>query len=106
MDDSKLTDDQKKTVVAWIQSKTPLIGKCAVCNDRRYTVADHIVQTPLFSRAGVFTVGGFTYPYVPIVCMNCGNTQFISAVIAGVVTNEAPPEPIVERPPAERDNEW
>lgn len=36
-------------------------------------------------------IGGPAYPYVGLICQNCGNTQLMNAVAAGVVDGMSTP---------------
>lgn len=84
MEDGKLTEQQKKKFEEHINKKMTLIGKCPVCSSRSWTVLDHMVHIPIH-YGGNIMVGGPSYPSVGLICSNCGNTQLINAVFAGVV---------------------
>lgn len=84
----KLTDDQKKRFAEWVNSKTPLIGKCSVCGHREWTILDDILEVRPFNGGGM-VIGGPVYPYVALFCTNCTNTQFLSAIATGVLNPNA-----------------
>lgn len=38
-------------------------------------------------------IGGISFPMVMITCQNCGNTDFHSAVMIGLVSSDLPADP-------------
>lgn len=84
MSDSKLTDDQRQNFASWLNSKAALIGKCPICGTRSWVLLEDIVEVRPF-QGGNLTVGGAVYPYVGLMCTNCGNTNFINALVSGVL---------------------
>lgn len=97
---SKLSMDQRHKFESWINSKTTLIGKCPVCAERRWTLLDDILEVRPFNGGGL-VVGGATYPHVGLMCTNCGNTQFINAVVSGIISerefaDEIPPSGVAD----------
>lgn len=90
MNDGKLSDEQRKKFGAWISSKAAMIGKCPTCSDRRWALMDHFIDFPIYRGGSVVIGGGPSYPSVGIVCQNCGNTQFINAVLSGVLSEDSP----------------
>ena len=95
MDDGKLSPDEKQKVVEWIGQKTALIGRCEVCGERRFGVADHVVDAPIY-HGGELVLGGPRYTFAMIICANCGNTRFLNAVMIGLLsgapTSDVPPD--------------
>jgi hypothetical protein len=95
---ARLTSDHRRKFQEHIDKKTHLIGKCSVCSSRSWTLLDHFVQMPLYHTDGnIYMGGGPAYPNVGIVCTNCGNTQLINAIMAGVL-DSGPSEPKKEEP--------
>lgn len=87
-DAAKVTLEQRTQLQNWLNSKTPLIGKCPICGSRKWGILDHFVHAPLFYPDGSFIIGGGpAYPFVGLFCDECGNTQFINAVKSGLVGN-------------------
>ena len=82
---SELTDEQRQKAVAWLNSKSPLIGKCSICGDRRWGILDDFIQAPVFHPGGGVIIGGKAYPCFGIMCANCGNTHFINALVSGLI---------------------
>lgn len=89
-DDGLLSADERQKIADWINSKTPLVGKCPTCGDRKWQVLDHLVYSPIHYRSGML-IGGPNYPHAGIICTNCGNTQFLNAVMIGLVESSQPP---------------
>lgn len=97
MNDGRLSLKQREQVAAYINGKAPLIGKCPTCGDRRWGLLDHFVHIPIFHNNGSFVVGGPSYPNIGLICQNCGNTQLINAVAAGIIMGDPVP---TSNPPA------
>lgn len=79
-----MTQDEKQKIINWLNQKQPTGFQCSVCNDRRWTVGDHVVSA-LVSEGGGIQIGGTNYPNVFLVCNNCGHTVYFNAVMLGVV---------------------
>ena len=60
---------------------------CECCGASSWTLAADIVSTPIMQESLV--LGGPTYPYVIATCLNCSNTKFFNAVIAGALEQKA-----------------
>lgn len=96
----ELTLAQRQTFERWINGKSPLIGKCPVCGDRKYTILDHLVDLPIYRGGNMIIGGGPNYPNVGLVCTNCGTTQLVNAVISGVVSDGSQPPATAPAPSA------
>jgi hypothetical protein len=83
-DRAKLTQKQRAKVKSWLDAKTPLIGKCSVCGERHWLLLEHLIFAPVYYPRGTIVNGGPNYPCVGMLCTNCGNTQFLNAVMIGV----------------------
>ena len=55
---------------------------CPLCGNNHWSISDQIFQAIEFAYSGL-PIGGASYPMVPLVCDNCGNTYFINALKAG-----------------------
>ncbi len=88
---STLTDDQRSKVQKWFDEKTPLIGACPMCNHREWVLGDQMVQPMPFINGGGLTIGGSAFPMIMLACGHCGNIQFQSAVMMGLLVAEAKP---------------
>lgn len=83
--DGMLTQEQRTKFLNHINSKTNLIGKCPVCSTRQWSILDHFLNGMVFHPGGGIVIGGPSYPHVGMICGNCGNTQLVNAVVAGLL---------------------
>jgi hypothetical protein len=82
--EQKLTPTQKQYVYDWLTKKGGLpVRPCPVCAESKWLIADHIVAPMRIEGTGI-ALGGSLYPFVPILCQNCGNTHFINTIIMGL----------------------
>lgn len=83
--DGTLTDEQRTKFLEHINSKTNLVGKCPICGTRQWSILAHFLNGIVFHPGGSFVIGGPSYPHVGMICGNCGNTQLVNAVVAGIL---------------------
>lgn len=88
---NELTGDQRKKVQNWFDEKAPLVGKCPMCGHREWSLGSHLVVPPVFSDGDLF-IGGTAYPFIMLTCGHCGNTQFHSAVMIGLLPSSSTPQ--------------
>lgn len=85
--ESTLTKEQKEKAAAWINEKLPA-HKCPMCGEDKFQIADQLVVPLNLSnkpdKPGLKFSGGM-YPQLMFICTNCGTTQFLNAVILGLV---------------------
>ena len=85
----RLTDDQKEKIQGWFAKHKPPEGiACPICRSLEWTVLPDLV-TPMRFQGGALVIGGASYPHFGLVCRTCSNTQFINAVVTGIIE---PPE--------------
>ena len=60
------------------------LNKCPICNQKKWIFVDKMFHLPEYVQDPDL-MSNYSYPVVPIVCENCGNTLFISAIVAGLV---------------------
>lgn len=83
---SKLSVDQIGKVNAWIADKLGGQARdCSTCGKNDWVLLDHLVAPVHTNGSTTYLTGGGTYPMFMLVCTNCGHTQFINAIAAGVV---------------------
>jgi hypothetical protein len=80
----KITDDQSKKLIAWLEEKWQGEKKCPVCQHTNWTLNSLIYKLIPFDQ-GVFIAGGPVYPVVPVICNNCGNVMFFNALKTGLI---------------------
>jgi len=85
----RLTEQERYLVQRWFDDKTALIGNCPMCSHREWILGDSLVHAPEFTQPGRSSTF-HAFPFFMIFCGHCGNTQFISAVMAGVVSAALP----------------
>lgn len=71
---------------------------CPFCGKEEMNIADHIGNVPVFrapTHANPYPVltSAFTFPYIQLLCENCGYTQLFSAVGIGLLKNPAKEQP-------------
>ncbi len=67
--------------------------KCDICCSQTWTIAEDLVMPMPFSGKNL-NLSGPSYPQIMVICTNCGNTEFLNAVILGI---EAPEDKPTER---------
>jgi hypothetical protein len=65
-------------------------GACPMCGTNSWTLGD-AAELRAYEE-GVLHIGGRVYPVMPVVCVNCGNTVLINAILAGVLQPDTEPE--------------
>lgn len=86
MEDIKNMDIQRKRLEKFVDGKN--IPVCSFCGNNSWSISSKIFQLLEFDTNGL-TLGGPTYPVVPITCNHCGNTLLINALVANLID---PPE--------------
>jgi hypothetical protein len=66
---------------------------CSMCGSRSWEIAGQIFELREFQQGALVAGGAQTlYPVVPILCGNCGNTIFLNAIKAGLLSHNPVPE--------------
>lgn len=86
--DGKLTEEEQKRIKDWIDKKQPGKLACDVCHTDNWLIGEHIIENRIALPNGGLMLGGITYPYFTLMCMNCGNTKFFNVAYTGVVDRE------------------
>ena len=69
---------------AYIKRVNP--GPCPLCANTKWSISSTMFHLFEFNEGNIIIGGDQTsYPVVPIVCTNCGNTYFINALVAGLL---------------------
>lgn len=82
----KLTDEQKKKVVAWLKEHGT--KGCPVCGHPKWALADDFVEVRPHYQPAIF--GGVIYPAVMLVCENCNFLMLFHAVLVGAMEKPKP----------------
>jgi hypothetical protein len=81
------TRDQKQKIGDAILAKraqdAPPIT-CPVCQTSHWNIGDGFVRLVLQNEPTKIMLSGPSYPLVPLLCVNCGNTQLLNAFTLGV----------------------
>lgn len=77
--------DQKKKLVEFINKKWPEPQKCPICGEQEWTLPEFISEVrDAKARGSKVTFS----PVIGIICLNCGYTFFLNAMIAGIYMKE------------------
>lgn len=76
---------EKSKLEAYLKRIHPT--SCPLCGKSSWTVSDIVFQSPEFND-GEHPIGRASFPMIPIVCENCGNTYFINALAAKLVDHQ------------------
>jgi hypothetical protein len=83
---AQLSPEEKAAAEAWFNAKMAhQSAGCPMCRTKNWTLLDHFVSPNNFTPGGGVMLGGNAYPHFMLACSNCGNTQFINAILAGVI---------------------
>lgn len=58
---------------------------CPVCGKGPWSVSDDIFEIRDYNNGNIILGGGAIIPIIPVTCLNCGNTIFVNAILAGAV---------------------
>jgi len=81
-----MADIKTDAVIAFLNSKWGN-RSCPMCNKGPWSVQDRVFQLNEFHQ-GNLVVGGPLIPVIPVSCGNCGHTELVNAIIAGVLPAE------------------
>jgi predicted nucleic-acid-binding Zn-ribbon protein len=82
-----LDEKQRQNLQDFLRKKIPSFDPCPLCKNTKWTLSDTIWEMREFHKEGLI-IGGPIYPVISITCVNCGNTHFVNAIVAGIM----PPE--------------
>jgi hypothetical protein len=81
------TPEQRQVIANAIMEKraenAPAM-KCPVCYTSNWSIGDGVVRMVLQYNVGIVTLAGPSYPLIPLLCSNCGNTLLLNAFTLGV----------------------
>jgi len=81
------TQEQKQMIADAIARKKGA-GKpqitCPVCHTSSWSIGDNFVRLVLQTNPSQIILAGPSYPLIPLLCSNCGNTQLLNVFILGI----------------------
>ena len=81
----RLTEDQQKKALAWIDSH---LKKCPICSANQFSLNINAAEVRTFT-SGALMAPGYVFPQLVVTCNKCAHTMLFNAVQAGVLqTNE------------------
>lgn len=84
----KLTAEQKLLIQNWFKGERNSRIGCSWCGERTFGIGEYLAATPLMSPAGGLYLGQ-QYPFVVMICENCANGLFFSAMkIPGLIPKD------------------
>ncbi len=86
-ENGKLSDDEFTKAKKWLADKIKAKA-CPACKSTKLGLSQWIVDLhplPEYPR-----LPEVSYPSLNVVCANCGYTQLYNAIIAGIVSRDAP----------------
>jgi hypothetical protein len=63
-----------------------------MCGSGPWSVQDKVFQLTEFHEGSVI-IGGPVVPVIPVTCGNCGHTVLVNAIVAGLMSPQAPTPP-------------
>ncbi len=92
--DGTLTDAEKQAIIKWMleHEKQGMPPHCAFCRTNKWTVGDHIIDSPV-RIPGSVVLGGTVYSHVMLICSHCGFTMMFNAVVMGILAQEEKADP-------------
>lgn len=82
-DNRAWTQEQGQKIIAWLNEKWGQDRPCSQCGHSEWGIGQSPVQLIVGGPDGGIFLGE-SYPCVPILCNNCGNTVLINALKCGV----------------------
>ena len=81
--ETKLSAEDAKKALDWVDSKWGIQKKCFVCNKDDWSLSDTYGMLPTGGKGNVRL--GSSFPYIVLTCLDCGNSVFFNAVIIGLL---------------------
>jgi hypothetical protein len=88
--DNRITPDDLKTIVAFLDGKIgnpPKQILCEICGHQHWAVGEKLVRVRSYEMEVEPNPREFlVYPLIPFICKNCSNTKFLNAYAVGVLS--------------------
>jgi len=80
----KLNDEQNEKVKKYLNEKWPEPQACAVCKEVDWKFSDKLFALKEFDPEHPLSES-YELPVIALVCNNCGNTMFFSAIFLNLI---------------------
>ena len=80
----KLTEEEKEKAQKWLKDNWKS-WSCPYSGHTVWEIGETLAQAMAFTGGGL-SVGAPVYPFIVVTCSGCGNTVFINAIKAGIVS--------------------
>lgn len=88
----KLSFHEKQKVRNWLREHTRsgshMWESCPCCGEHSPDIEDYLVSMAAFDPAYGTDPRGPLFPFVVVVCPDCGFSQFFNATVVGIVTSD------------------
>lgn len=81
-----MNEEEKNKAITFLEKKKS-IRACDCCGQNSWSLSKDIVTTPMLVNSNI-AIGGKSYPYLMLICNNCGNTKFFNAVKMGILSSK------------------
>jgi hypothetical protein len=89
---SKLSEEERARASQWIDNNFKYnIPNCPFCRDNRWQLFDDFLELRRFHHGDMY-FGGDVYPCICLVCVKCGYTALVNAIVSGILEKEPPKE--------------
>ncbi len=88
-EDGELSEAEGRLAAAWLDEYWPRTKRdCPISGPTNWEVQTHTVHAPVFGGGGLRIGGAAAYPYVQVICGNCGYVLLFNAVKMGLFPGE------------------
>jgi hypothetical protein len=83
-DNNFLPKEKQEKALKWLNDKWPQHKReCEICGTSNWDIQPFLT-TPLLYKDNSINLGGMSVPQVSVVCKNCSNTKYFSAIRMGL----------------------
>lgn len=76
-EEGRLSDEETKHVIKWLKDHS-VSRRCPACGESRLLIEERIGKVTIYQPEVM--AGGPLFPYVILICDNCGNSLFFNAL--------------------------
>jgi len=81
-------EDIQKRIIQALQNKLGPPRPCVMCGHIEWQVADKYIVLSASPNPSQVSIGGQVFPFITLICNNCGNTQFLNLLKLGFTTQD------------------